>query len=126
MTTKSSSVFLRTAHDGSIKHAEHELYHPPKRVLEKSHLPSMSHYKQMYDQSVQNPVAFWSKIAQQFFWDSFEPNQGLEWNFDSSKGPISINWFKGARTNVSYNCLDRHIKNGNGDKTVFYWSKVVS
>lgn len=37
------------------------------------------------------------------------------------KGPVSIQWFKGAETNIAYNCLDRHVKAGNGDKTAMYW-----
>ncbi len=37
------------------------------------------------------------------------------------KGPVSIQWFKGAETNIAYNCLDRHVKAGNGDKIAMYW-----
>lgn len=37
------------------------------------------------------------------------------------KGPVSIEWFKGAETNIAYNCLDRHVKAGNGDKIAMYW-----
>jgi len=37
------------------------------------------------------------------------------------KGPVSIEWFKGAETNIAYNCLDRHVKAGNGDKVAMYW-----
>ena len=41
-------------------------------------------------------------------------------NFDTSKGPVSIEWFIGAQTNVCYNALDRHIKAGLGDRVAFY------
>ena len=37
------------------------------------------------------------------------------------KGPVSIQWFKGAETNLAYNCLDRHVKADNGDKIAMYW-----
>jgi acetyl-CoA synthetase len=37
------------------------------------------------------------------------------------KGPVSVKWFTGAQTNVSYNALDRHVKAGKGDKVAFYW-----
>ncbi|PRW20362.1 Acetyl-coenzyme A synthetase isoform A [Chlorella sorokiniana] len=44
-----------------------------------------------------------------------------KWNFDLSKGPIHISWFNGAETNVCYNCLDRHVEAGEGDRVCFYW-----
>ena len=40
-------------------------------------------------------------------------------NMDASKGPITTEWFKGAQTNIAHNCLDRHVKAGNGDRPCF-------
>lgn len=37
-------------------------------------------------------------------------------NFDPSKGPVQITWFKGGRTNVTYNCLDRWVAAGAGNQ----------
>lgn len=37
------------------------------------------------------------------------------------KGPIDVKIFQGGRTNISYNCLDRHVLEGNGDRTCFIW-----
>ena len=42
-------------------------------------------------------------------------------NFDVRKGPVKIEWFVGAETNLSYNCLDRHVEAGHGDRVAFYW-----
>ena len=42
-------------------------------------------------------------------------------NFDVRKGPVKIEWFVGAETNLSYNCLDRHVEEGHGDRIAFYW-----
>ena len=42
-------------------------------------------------------------------------------NFDIRKGPVKIEWFMGAQTNLSYNCLDRHIEHGMGDRVAFYF-----
>lgn len=42
-------------------------------------------------------------------------------NFDVRKGMIEHTWFKGGRTNIAYNCLDRHIKEGRGSTTCFLW-----
>lgn len=45
----------------------------------------------------------------------------ISYNFDVRKGKIFTEFFKGGRTNVCYNCLDRHIKEGRGDQTCFIW-----
>lgn len=43
------------------------------------------------------------------------------YNFDMRKGPISIKWFEGARTNLCYNCVDRHVAGGKKDKVALIW-----
>ena len=48
-------------------------------------------------------------------------NDFLDYNFDLSKGPIFTKWMKGARTNICYNALDRHVHNGLGDRIAYYW-----
>jgi len=42
-------------------------------------------------------------------------------NFDVCKGPVKIEWFVGAETNLAYNCLDRHVEAGHGDRVAFHW-----
>lgn len=42
-------------------------------------------------------------------------------NFDSRKAPVSVQWFTGAETNLAFNCLDRHVGAGLGDRVAFYW-----
>lgn len=42
-------------------------------------------------------------------------------NFDLRNGPIFVNWFKGGRTNVTYNCLDRWVAAGRGNQVAFIW-----
>lgn len=44
-----------------------------------------------------------------------------EYNFDMRKGPISLSWFQGGRTNLSYNCLDRWVAAGRGNQVCFIW-----
>ena len=71
----------------------------------------MEKYREMYQESVDKPEKFWSKIASEFHWKKQpEPGKFLEYNFDASKGPISIKWMPGALTNVCYNVLDVNIK----------------
>ena len=46
----------------------------------------------------------------------------MKYNFDLKKARIKIEWMKGAKTNISYNCLDRNVENGHGDKVAFHWA----
>ena len=49
------------------------------------------------------------------------PKQHVKSNFDRDNGKIEIEYFKGGRTNMAYNCLDRHVKQGRGDQPCFLW-----
>ena len=85
-----------------------------------AHVGSMKEYKRMYRESIDNPQAFWSEISAGFHWD--KPWHTLnKVNFDATKGPISIEWFLGGRTNLAYNCVDRHVLAGKGDRVAFLW-----
>lgn len=62
-------------------------------------------YKQMYQQSINQPEQFWETIAEQFTWKK-------RWDRiknTSYKSPVSIKWFEGAKLNITRNCLDRHL-----------------
>ncbi len=74
-------------------------------------------YQQMYAHSVRDPEGFWAEQAEKqvdWFqkWDSV-----LEWDFHQA----DIKWFINGKLNVSYNCLDRHVKAGAGDQTALIW-----
>ncbi|MFO1434764.1 MAG: acetate--CoA ligase [Candidatus Competibacteraceae bacterium] len=73
-------------------------------------------YKEMYARSIADPEGFWSEQAEKFVtW--FKPwSKALEWDF--TKG--HIRWFEGAKLNVSYNCLDRHLDT-RGDQVAIIW-----
>lgn len=45
----------------------------------------------------------------------------INYNFDVRKGPIQVEYFKGGMTNICYNALDKHVKEGNGDRVCFLW-----
>jgi acetyl-CoA synthetase len=62
-----------------------------------------------------------SEIANNFHFETRPPSVKFDWNFDVRKGDIYIKFMEGAQTNVAYNCLERNIKNGLGDKVAFYW-----
>ncbi|MEC3966867.1 acetate--CoA ligase [Flagellimonas halotolerans] len=76
------------------------------------HIKHLEEYFQVYRKSVRNPEGFWEEIAEEHFhwrkkWDSV-----LEWDFTKPE----ISWFKGAKLNITENCIDRHLRI-RGDKT---------
>jgi len=76
------------------------------------HIKHLEEYFQVYRKSVRNPEEFWEEVAEEHFfwrkkWDSV-----LEWDFTKPE----ISWFKGAKLNITENCIDRHIRI-RGDKT---------
>uniref|UniRef100_A0A2C9JRU6 acetate--CoA ligase n=1 Tax=Biomphalaria glabrata TaxID=6526 RepID=A0A2C9JRU6_BIOGL len=103
-------------------HDPNAKYDPPQHLIDNAHVKSFDQYQQLYQLSVKDPEAFWSKLAEQFHWESKPTGQFLNYNFDIRKGPIYIKWLEGAKTNISYNMLDRHVKNELGNKVAFYWS----
>ncbi|WP_349971357.1 acetate--CoA ligase [Pseudomonas caspiana] len=77
---------------------------------------SHSDYQRLYRQSIEQPDQFWTEQAKQFL-DWFAPWSAVQ-ETDIKTG--SAQWFKDARLNVSYNCIDRHLKN-RGDQTAIIW-----
>ncbi|MBN1437724.1 MAG: acetate--CoA ligase [Sedimentisphaerales bacterium] len=74
-------------------------------------------YQEMYDRSVKDPEGFWSEMAEKMIsWDK-KWDKVLDWDFHEA----NIEWFKGGKLNVSYNCLDRHVEAGKGDQTAIIW-----
>ncbi len=73
-------------------------------------------YQRMYQQSIENPERFWTRMANEFV-DWFEPWQTLN---DIDYKQASIKWFEGAKLNVSYNCIDRHLAE-KAEQTAIIW-----
>ncbi len=88
---------------------------PNQKLALKAHIPSMEKYQQLYQQSVENPEQFWATIARQDFYWKRDFTEVLNYNYDLNQGPIQIEWFKNGLTNITYNCLDRHLKE-NGER----------
>ncbi len=74
-------------------------------------------YQRLYQQSVDDPEGFWADQARSYVsWDR-EWNKVLDWSY---KDDVHIRWFEGAKLNVSYNCIDRHLEQ-RGDQTAILW-----
>ena len=95
--------------------SEVKVYPVPLDVAARAH-SSDDQYKEMYTRSIEDPEEFWAEQAEDFIswykpWDKVTSG-----NFNDA----NIRWFEGARLNVSYNCLDRHLEK-RGDQTAIIW-----
>jgi len=68
-----------------------------------------------YDEAAADRLAFWEKQARRLDWFK-EWDQVLDWS-----NPPFAKWFVGGQLNMAYNCLDRHIAAGRGDKVALHW-----
>ena len=90
---------------------ESRTYQPSAKTKAEAHIQN---YEAEYQKSIADPEAFWSGVARELDW--FTPwSKVLEWNYPFAK------WFVGATCNISYNCLDRHVKNGRKNKVAVIW-----
>jgi acetyl-CoA synthetase len=95
--------------------SEEKVYQVPDNFRATAYIDK-SKYDAMYAESVANPESFWADKAEEFVswfgkWDKL-----LDWDYHQAH----IRWFEGAKLNVSYNCIDRHLEN-RGDQTAIIW-----
>jgi len=70
---------------------------------------------ELYDAAEADREAFWAEQAGQLSWDT-PWDQVLDWT-----NPPFAKWFVGGKLNVAYNCVDRHVEAGNGDRVAIHW-----
>jgi acetyl-CoA synthetase len=96
-----------------------DFVNPPQNVSSKAHIGSMEEYLKQYERSIKEPDEFWSEMAHNFHWFK-QWDQVRSYNYDMENGPIDVKWFAGAKTNVCYNCVDRHL-DVRPNKTAIIW-----
>ena len=69
----------------------------------------------LYEQAEADRLAFWAEQANRLAWDT-PFTDVLDW----SDAPFA-KWFVGGKLNVAYNCVDRHVEAGNGDRVAIHW-----
>ena len=80
--------------------------------MDKYNISTKDQYNSIYKDSITNPEEFWSEIAaKNFVWKN-KWGTVLEWDFKKAK----VNWFQGAKLNITENCIDRHLEDSS-DKT---------
>ena len=88
-----------------------ETFDPPEEFAKNALLNDPS----IYDEAEKDWKGWWMKQAKELHWFK-EPSEDL----DDSDPPF-YKWFSDGKINASYNCLDRHVEDGNGDRVAFHW-----
>jgi acetyl-CoA synthetase len=78
-------------------------------------IKSLEEYHLRYKQSVEDPEKFWADVAENFLWRK-KWDKVLDWNFTEPK----IEWFKGAKLNITENCIDRHLATKGEDPAIIW------
>lgn len=91
--------------------------YPVPESYKKETLLTPELYASMYEQSVNDPDAFWAEQMTQIDWYK-KPTVIQNTSFDASN--LSIKWFEDGELNVSYNCIDRHLAK-RAKKTALFW-----
>ena len=68
-----------------------------------------------YQQAEADRLGFWERAADRLDWAA-RWEQVLDWS-----NPPFAKWFVGGKLNVAYNCLDRHVAAGRGDRVAYHW-----
>src|SRR5262245_10222633 len=93
---------------------EQRTFPPDKEFSSRAHIKNADEYESIRARAAADPERFWSDVASELDW--FEKwNTVLEWDLPFSK------WFVGGKTNISYNCLDRHLSTARKNKVAILW-----
>jgi acetyl-CoA synthetase len=90
--------------------SEKRVFEPPETFVERALIADRA----IYDRASADPEGFWAEQAERISW-SRRWDRVMEWNAPWVK------WFTGGTLNASYNCLDRHVEAGGGDKVAYHW-----
>src|SRR6476469_301797 len=90
---------------------DQEQFEPPEEFVSEALITDESEH----EAAAEDPAGWWAKQAGRLHW--FE-----EWDTVlNDADPPFFKWFEGGKINASYNCLDRHVDEGRGDRVAFHW-----
>ncbi len=95
---------------------EGRIFPPPAEFSRHAHIRSMDEYRRVYQRSIDDPDGFWGEMAGQIDWNRRWDRVCVE---DFANGRHE--WFLGGQLNVSYNCVERHVKTFRKNKVAFIW-----
>jgi len=110
---KNSSQVQSTENITSVMD-EKRVFQPNKEFTKNANIKSMAQYKKMYKESILNPEKFWGDVAGELHWFKYW-TKVKQWN------PPNAKWYLGGKTNLSYNCLDRHLTTWRRNKAAIIW-----
>jgi acetyl-CoA synthetase len=90
--------------------SEDRVFVPPPEFAERALVSDRT----VYERAEADPEGFWAEQAERLTWFK-------RWDTVSTWEPPWVRWFEGGRLNASYNCLDRHVEAGGGDKVAYHW-----
>ena len=95
---------------------EQRLFPPPQALSDSARIGSLEAYRALCSKAEADPDGFWGDLARrELHW--FEPfHTVLDWT-----NPPFARWFEGGTTNLSFNCLDRHLEGPRAEKTALIW-----
>jgi len=93
---------------------ENRVFSPPAEFSRNARIQSMDQYRELYRKSIECPEEFWEKAAEDLYWFR-KWTRVREWN------PPFAKWYVDAQTNLSYNCLDRHLPSARKNKAALIW-----
>ncbi|MEM7146492.1 MAG: acetate--CoA ligase [Verrucomicrobiota bacterium] len=94
---------------------ENRVFTPPASFAERARIQNLADYQKLYQESIDDPESFWNREASELTWQ--KPwDQVLDWS-----NPPFAKWFVGGQTNISQNCLDRHLEGPRRDKKAIIW-----
>ena len=98
----------------SVQH-EHRVFPPPKEFAAKAHIKSMAELEALRAEASTDPEGFWARMAEtELYWFK-------KWDTVLKWEPPHAEWFVGGKTNISYNCLDRHLETWRRNKAALIW-----
>ncbi len=109
--------------DGAATESGATLEQELERMLEIERFPPPESFRAqallsdpaVYEEAARDPLAWWERQAESLDW--FERWETV---LDDSNPPF-YKWFLGGKLNASYNCLDRHVEAGRGERVAYHW-----
>ncbi|MBN2033741.1 MAG: acetate--CoA ligase [Deltaproteobacteria bacterium] len=93
---------------------EKRVFEPPREFVEQALVKSMDEYKKMWERSIKDPQGFWGEMGEKHI-DWFKKWDGPTEDY-SFEDNIYLKYFVGGKLNITYNCLDRHLKTSRKNK----------
>jgi acetyl-CoA synthetase len=93
---------------------ETRVFPPQPGFARGAHVRSLDEYRALHEHSLRDPESFWGEASRSLHWFT-PPREVLRWE------PPRARWFDGGTTNLSFNCLDRHLSGPRRNKAAIVW-----